>query len=315
MKALVYAGDRTVRFHDVEEVDAGPGEVVLDVLQAGICGTDLCAVRDGRPVVAPLMTLGHEFVARQRGDDALFAVNPLLSCGACRACRQGRSHLCASRSVIGVHRPGAFAPVVRVPASRLVPIGDATLEQAALVDPLATALHAFRLAPPPEGPVAVLGAGAIGLSMLFVLKSADVRDITVTDLSSRRLDHAVAGGADRVAARAEGSYDVVYDTVGAVATRQDAVLRCIPGGHAVLVGLHSAELQVPAGPLIAGERTVHGSFGYTDAEFREAAGMARSVPTDWVHTIDFDAAAAAFHDLLAGKADPAHVKVQMRLPA
>lgn len=314
MKALVYAGDRSVRFHEVDDIGSAPGEVALDVLQAGICGTDLCAVRDGRPAVAPLMTLGHEFVARRRDTGALVVANPLLACGACRACLRGKTHLCAARAVIGVHRPGAFAAAVRVPASRLVPIDGVSLQQAALVDPIATALHAFRLAPAPEGPVAVLGAGAIGLSMLFVLKSLGVRDVTVTDLATRRLDYAVAGGADRVAGRAEGSYDVVYDTVGAVATRQDAVLRSIPGGHAVLVGLHSAELQVAAGPLIAGERTVHGSFGYTDAEFREAAGMVRQVPTDWVHTIEFDAAESAFRDLLAGTADPAHVKVQMRLP-
>jgi len=315
MKALVYAGDRSVRFHEAEPAEAAAGEVMLDVLQVGICGTDLCAVRDGRPLIAPLTTLGHEFVARRRDGGGLVAVNPLLSCGACRACRRGRTHLCAQRVVIGVHRPGAFAATICVPASRLVPLGDVSLEQAALVDPLATALHAFRQVPPPEGPVAVLGAGSIGLSMLFVLRRSGVRDITVTDLSPRRLDFALAGGADRVGPRAEGTYDVVYDTVGATATRQDAILRCMAGGHAVLVGLHSAELQVPAGPLIAGERTVHGSFGYTDAEFREAAEWARQVPTDWVHTIDFDAAPSAFHSLLAGTADPAHVKVQMRLPA
>jgi len=313
MKALVYSGQHSVCYHEVRLPVPRAGEVAIDVLQAGICGTDMCAVRDGRPVVEPMMTLGHEFVGRRQDTGELVVGNPLLSCGECRNCLRGKTHLCARRVVIGVHRPGAFTRRVHVPESRLVPIDGVTLEQAALVDPVATALHAFRLAPRPEGPVAVLGAGAIGLSMLFVLKAEGIADVTVTDIARERLDHAVRGGADTVGARAEGSYDVVYDTVGSGATRQDAVLRAMAGGDAVLVGLHSAELAVPAGPLIGGERTIHGSFGYTDAEFREAAQLVRRIATDWVQTVDFDDAERAFQGLLAGRTDARHPKLQMRM--
>jgi 2-desacetyl-2-hydroxyethyl bacteriochlorophyllide A dehydrogenase len=313
MKALVYSGTHSVCYHEVKLPVPREDDVAVDVLQAGICGTDMCAVRDGRPAVEPLMTLGHEFVGRRQDTGELVVGNPLLSCGQCRACKRGWSHLCVHRVVLGVHRPGAFTHTVQVPASRLVPMRGVTLEQAALVDPVATALHAFRLAPRPEGPVAVLGAGAIGLSMLFVLKSQGINDVTMTDIAQQRLDFALAGGADAVASRAEGSYDVVYDTVGSVATRQDAVLRCISGGDAVLVGLHSAELNVPAGPVIGGERTIRGSFGYTDDEFREAAALVPRISTDWVHTVGFGDAEFAFQSLLAGRSDPRHVKVQMRM--
>lgn len=313
MKALVYSGNNSVCYHEVRFPIPRPGEVAIDVLQAGICGTDMCAVRDGRPVVEPMMTLGHEFVGRRHDTGQLVVGNPLLSCGECRNCLRGRSHLCAKRLVIGVHRPGAFTRTVYVPESRLVPIEGVTLEQAALVDPVATALHAFRLAPRPEGPVAVLGAGAIGLSMLFVLKSEGIADVTVTDLSQERLDHAGRGGADTVAQRIEGTYDVVYDTVGSAATRKAAVLGCMAGGDAVLVGLHAADLEVPAGPVIGGERTLRGSFGYSDAEFREAAQWVSRISTDWVRTIEFDDAERAFHGLLAGQVDARHPKLQMRM--
>lgn len=313
MKALVYSGDYSVCFREVQAPEDAAGEITVDVLQAGICGTDIGAVKHGRPAIAPFMTLGHEFVARRRDTGEMVIGNPLIGCGQCRTCLRGSTHLCANRAVLGVHRPGAFAPSVRLPLSRIVSMQGATLEQAALVDPLATALHAFRLAPRPEGPVAVLGAGAIGLSLLVVLKSEGIEDITVTDLAAERLEYARALGVSRVASRAEGSYDVVYDTVGAPSTRQDAVLRSVAGGHAVLVGLHSPELQVAAGPLIAGERTIHGSFGYTDSEFLEAAKLASQVRTDWVHTIPFDAAESEFQAILAGRSHPAHVKVQMRI--
>lgn len=313
MRALVYLGDRTVKQQETPEPIVTDGEVVVQVLQAGICGTDLCVIRDERPKVAPPMTLGHEFVGRRRDTGEVVIVNPILSCQRCRACCEGRTHLCESRRIVGVHRPGAFAESVTVPVNRILPAGNATLEQAAMVDPIATALHAFRLASPPGGQVAVLGAGAIGLSMLFVLQLAGVQDITVTDISQQRLDLAHASGATRVGPVAEGVYDVVYDTAGTTATRREAVLKTRPGGTAVLVGLHSADLLVPAAPIIGGERSIRGSFGYTDDEFREAARLADKLDTRWVHVIPFDEAESILLALIKGRGDPSQVKIQMRL--
>lgn len=312
MKALVYLGNRTVEQRETPEPIAINGEVAVQVLQAGICGTDLCVIRDERPKVAPPMTLGHEFVGRRCDTGELVIVNPILSCQRCRPCREGRMHLCESRQVLGVHRPGAFAERITVPENRILPASNGTLEQAAMTDPIATALHAFRLAPPPEGPVAVLGAGAIGLSMLFVLRAAGVQDITVTDISQQRLDLALAGGATKVGPAANNVYDVVYDTAGTTATRRDAVLQVRPGGTAVLIGLHSADLLVPAGPIIGGERIVRGSFGYTDEEFREAALLADTLDTRWVHVVPFDEAESVLSALLDGGTDPSQVKIQMR---
>ncbi|MDB6000513.1 MAG: hypothetical protein JWP52_2212 [Rhizobacter sp.] len=214
MKALVYCGEQSVRQVDVDAPVIASPDVSVRVLQAGICGTDIGAVRYGRPVLAPRMTLGHEFVGRREDTGQLVVGNPLLSCGVCRNCRDGRMHLCEKRVVIGVHRPGAFAETVAWPTSHLVDAGTATLAQAAMSDPIATALHAFHLADKPQGPVAVLGAGAIGLSMLFVLKSLGVQDVTVTDISRERLDLALAAGADRVDTAISGVFDVVYDTAG-----------------------------------------------------------------------------------------------------
>ncbi|MDB6000514.1 MAG: hypothetical protein JWP52_2213 [Rhizobacter sp.] len=91
------------------------------------------------------------------------------------------------------------------------------------------------------------------------------------------------------------------------------MLKVRAGGTAVLVGLHAAQLNVPAGPLIGGERTIRGSFGYTEAEFRESVRMASQLDTRWVHTVDFDAAEAAFDALLRGRSDPSHVKIQMHM--
>lgn len=315
MKALVYVGGGQVRQREMPDAAARDGEVRVTVLQAGICGTDMCIVRDERPKAEAPMTLGHEFVGLRQDTGERVIVNPLLACGRCRACGEGRAHLCERREVIGVHRSGGFAESVSVPVGNLVPAGPTTAAQAAMADPIATALHAFRLGPVPAGPVAVLGAGSIGLSLLFVLKRFGVANITVTDLADERLAFARSGGADATAAQAEGSFDVVYDTVGTVSTRKDAALKVRAGGTAVLVGLHSAELALPAGPLIGGERTIKGSFGYTPDEFREAVAMLPDLDTAWVHTVPFAEAEGLFTALLEGRSPPAQVKLQMRMRA
>lgn len=317
MKALVYVGDAKVRQLEVAAPNPGSGEVMVRVLQAGVCGTDMCVVRDERPKAEAPMTLGHEFVGLREDTGERVIVNPLLACGHCRTCGEGRAHLCERRQVIGVHRSGGFAEAVAVPEGNLVPAGSATIAQAAMADPIATALHAYRLAAPAigSGPVAILGAGSIGLSLLFVLKRFGVRDITVTDLSAERRAFADAGGADRTAEAIDGSFDVIFDSVGAVATRRDAALKIRAGGVAVLVGLHSADLAFPAGPLIGGERTVKGSFGYTPDEFREAVSMLPDLDTRWVHTVPFAEAEQMFTRLLEGRLPPGQVKLQMRMSA
>jgi len=315
MKALVYVGDAKVRQLTVASPLPREGEVMVTVLQAGVCGTDLCVVRDERPKANAPVTLGHEFVGLRQDTGERVIVNPLLACGRCRACDEGRPHLCERREVIGVHRSGGFAESVAVPEGNLVPAGPTTAAQAAMADPIATALHAFRLAPVPTGPVAVIGAGAIGLSMLFVLKRFGISNITVADLSSERLAFAREGGANTTAERIDGTYDVVYDTVGSTDTRRDAALKIRAGGTAVLVGLHSADLAMPAGPLIGGERTLKGSFGYTPDEFREAVAMLPDLDTRWVHTVPFGEAEGLFTALIEGRSPPGHIKLQMRMSA
>ncbi|MBO9651346.1 MAG: alcohol dehydrogenase catalytic domain-containing protein [Variovorax sp.] len=315
MKALVYLGDAKVRQLTVASPHPREGEVMVSVLQAGICGTDLCVVRDERPKANAPVTLGHEFVGLRQDTGERVIVNPLLACGSCRACEEGRPHLCERREVIGVHRSGGFAESVAVPEDNLVPAGPTTAAQAAMADPIATALHAFRLAPVSSGPVAVIGAGAIGLSMLFVLKRFGISNITVADLSSERLAFAREGGANTTVERISGTYDVVYDTVGSTDTRRDAALKIRAGGTAVLVGLHSADLAMPAGPLIGGERTLKGSFGYTPNEFREAVAMLPDLDTRWVHTVPFGEAEGLFTALIEGRSPPGHIKLQMRMSA
>ncbi len=313
MKALVHGGDRRVDWVDVPDPKPNPDDEIVDVLVAGVCGTDLGAVRSGRPPIPVGMVLGHEFAGRRRRDGALVTANPILSCGECRSCREGRPHLCERREVLGVHRPGAFAQSVAVPAGNLRATGNLDLAKAAMVEPIATALHAWRLSPMPAENVAVLGAGPIGMSLLHVLKAFAIRGVTVTDIAGERRALASACGADRVSDRASEVYEVVIDTVGAVETRRDAVERVRAGGTTVLVGLHSPDLSVAGGMVVAGEKTIRGSFAYTPKEFDEAIELAATLDTRWLTSVSFDRSAEMFTSMLAGTADPAAVKVHFQI--
>lgn len=315
MRALTYAGGQSVRYAEIPSPQPGPGEEIVDVLVAGICGTDIGAVRSGRPPLPVGLIIGHEFVGRRRRDGALVVANPILSCGECRACREGSQHLCEKRQVLGVHRHGAFAESVSVPANSLVEVGGLDLTRAAMVEPIATALHAWRLSRKPERDVAVLGAGPIGMSLLHVLKANRVANITVTDIAPERREIALKCGADIATEAAEGRYEGVFDTVGAVMTRRNAVENVRPGGTAVLVGLHAPEFTVAGIAVVAGERTIRGSFAYTHEEFAESIGLAKSLDTRWVASVPFDRSADAFTALLMGSADPTHVKVHFSIAA
>jgi 2-desacetyl-2-hydroxyethyl bacteriochlorophyllide A dehydrogenase len=313
MKALVYTGDKEVALRDVPLPIAAESDVLVEVLRAGICGTDIGALAHGRPKLSPGVVLGHEFVGRRLDTGTLVVGNPIIACHGCAACVAGRTHLCSNRRVLGVQRAGAFAERIAVPASNLFDATGLTHTQAALVDPLATALHAWRLAGPSSHRVAVLGAGAIGLCTVAVLKAAGVRDIAVTDIVTARLEFAKALGATTVCATPEGEFDAVIDAVGTEDTRRTAVAMLRQGGTAVLVGLHAAQLSLPAGQLIAGERTLRGAFAYTEAEFLDATRMAVTLDTSWVRTIPFDAAAETLSGMVAGRPFGPEVKVHMQI--
>ncbi|MGU7783292.1 zinc-dependent alcohol dehydrogenase [Burkholderia sp. PU8-34] len=313
MKAIIYAGGSDTALVDINLPEAKADEVLVDVVRAGICGTDIGALARGRPKLNPGVVLGHEFVGRRIDDGTLVVGNPIVGCMQCEVCAKGTTHLCMNRAVLGVHRAGAFAERIAVPARNLVSADGLTAAQAALADPLATALHAWRLAPQGSTRVAVLGAGAIGLCAIAVLKAAGVAEIIVTDVVGERLEYAMALGATSVGNQPAGTFDCILDAVGTDETRKQAVGLLRPGGTAVLIGLHAELLSVPAGLIIGGERVVRGAFAYTEAEFVEATRMAAGLDTSWVREVPMDSAVDTLSTMVSGRAAPRDVKVHIEI--
>jgi threonine dehydrogenase-like Zn-dependent dehydrogenase len=311
MRALVYEGARKVPMRAMPEPRAGHDEVLLTVTAVGVCGSDIGLFRGAHPNLPLPIIPGHEFGGRTEAGDAV-VVNPMVGCGRCPICQSGRTHLCAQRGIIGFTRPGAYAQRIAVPARCVVPAPGLTPIQAALVEPIANGMHAWMRAGRPTGRVAVIGAGAIGMSLLHVLRSQGLSDITIIDPIPERREAAARAGAAFTADRLSGSFEVVFDAAGTAGTRADAIACTEPGGTVALLGLHDDILNVPARLLITADRTVCGCFAYSEQDFAQAVVLAAQLEAPWAELIVPEQAEAALADLIEGRGPPGRIKTVLQ---
>lgn len=189
MKALVLEGINEVKYTEVDTPVANDGEVLVKVMAAGICGSDIPRTyRDGAHVM-PLI-LGHEFsgqvysVGNKVSDKWIgkrVGIFPLIPCRECEQCRANRYELCGNYSYLGSRRNGAFAEYVTVPEWNLVELPEnVSYEDAAMLEPMAVAVHAMRrVSVNKEDTVLVCGAGTIGCLLVMFLLEKNVENVYV----------------------------------------------------------------------------------------------------------------------------------------
>ena len=287
MKALVYTQPEEVQLLDVPAPELADAEVVLRIEAVGICGSDLHAWRGHDPRRKPGLVLGHEFVGVvERSTVAQcplgrrYTGNPLITCGVCEYCVQGRNNLCSRRTMVGMTRPGAFAESMSIPASSLIDIPqDMRITAAALTEPAATAWHAIHLTnralvrPLHECRVLVIGGGAIGMLAALLLRHLGTRGVVVAEINALRREalacHAGCETVDpRVEPAADASFDAVIDAVGAKVTRTQAIAAVKPGGVVMHVGLQDWASEIDMRKLTLAEITLLGTYTYTTADLR-----------------------------------------------
>jgi 2-desacetyl-2-hydroxyethyl bacteriochlorophyllide A dehydrogenase len=315
MQALVYTAPLRLELQDVPDPQPRMGEVVVEVAAVGICGSELEGFRSQSPFRVPPLIMGHEFVGRRLDDGARVAINPLISCGRCDQCLPGARNLCRERQLLGVHRPGGFAERVAVPESCCIPLrDDVTFERAVLAEPMANALHAWRLAlAQDQAPsrVGIVGAGMLGLATALVALDAGVRHVMIADLSPERLASATAVGVPDVADVLAGEFDVIFDAVGSSTTRAASVASLRPGGTTVWIGLGSADPGFDALGLVRGEQRVLGTFAYLERDFSTALELVSALEAaPWVATRPLSDGVETFLDLVRG---PSAVATKMLL--
>ena len=329
MKALVYTQPNEMQLQQRPMPELVDGEVVLKIEAVGICGSDMHAWHGHDPRRKPGLVLGHEFVgtvqhsaARGFETGTRWTGNPLITCGTCEYCVQGRNNLCANRTMVGMTRPGAFAQFMSIPAASLIAMPQQmSIVAAALTEPAATAWHAINLSmrvlvrPLHECAVLVIGGGAIGMLAALLLKHLGVRQLAVTELNSLRRDTlSKAVGCEAIDPRqqplTESHYDYVIDAVGSKTIRQQAFAAVKPGGAIMHIGLQDWASEVDMRKLTLAEITLLGTYTYTTADLRATVdALHRGVFGDlsWVEQRSLDDGAQAFMDLDQGKSASAKI--------
>jgi len=326
MKALVYTHPNEVTLRDEPDPALAAGEVVLRIDAVGICGSDMHAYHGHDPRRAPPLILGHELagtVVAGPGIGKRYTANPLITCGVCEYCVQGRNNLCANRTMVGMTRPGAFAERMSIPIRSLIEIPqDMSPVVAALTEPAATALHAMNLSmramhrPLPEGNLLIVGGGAIGMLAALLAKSYGCDDVRVAETNALRRasleKHADCHAFDPTGGSpvADNSVDLVIDAVGAKATRTAAFAAVKPGGVIMHVGLQDWASEIDMRKLTLGEITLLGTYTYSTADLRATvAALDRGVFGDlaWVEQRPLAEGARAFADLHLGRSASAKI--------
>ena len=287
MKALVYTQPNEVQLLDRPYPEIGEDEVVVRIDAVGICGSDMHAFHGHDPRRKPGLVLGHEFsgtIADTRAKSLHRGLrvtgNPLITCGRCEYCEQGRDNLCVNRTMVGMTRPGAFAEYMSIPAASIIEIPqEMPAAHAAVTEPAATALHALNLSmraltrPLPETRTLVIGGGAIGLFSALLLRSYGCRTIELAEVNPLRR----ASAARYVDCRAfnpldtalpDNRFDFVIDAVGAKPTRALALAAIKPGGVVMHIGLQDWASEIDMRKLTLAEITLLGSYTYSMADLR-----------------------------------------------
>jgi threonine dehydrogenase-like Zn-dependent dehydrogenase len=310
VRALVFTAAGQVELRDEPAPQVTGDDVLVTVEAAGICGSELHGFRSVGFRKPPLI-MGHE-LAGTVADGSRVVVNPLVTCGSCVACLDGRPQVCAHRQLLGVHRPGAFAEAVAVPAANVHPLPDGiSWTSAALIEPLANAVHAWRGAGEGADGVAIVGGGTIGLVCLLVARHHEPgRPVVVVDPSPQRRAFAEQLGATAAAnldelggTPADRTFDVIVDAVGIAVTRAASVQHLRPGGTAVWLGLTSTDAGFDANDLVRFEKRVLGSFAYTPDDFAAAVAMASQVDLSWGTDVPMGQADVVFMELAGGRTD------------
>jgi threonine dehydrogenase-like Zn-dependent dehydrogenase len=312
MQALVFTGTSKVELMNVSEPEPAGDEVVIEVAACGICGSELHGIQHPGFRQPPLI-MGHEFAGRDPKGRRV-VINPIVSCGECDMCLRQQEQLCRVRSIIGIHRPGGFGERVSVPAKQLYDVpSNLSWEEAALIEPLANAVHAWELVASREPRrVGIVGAGTIGLVCLLVARFHGASEIVVADLAEDRLANARKLGATVAGPQLEGEFDAVFDCVGLPVTRAAAVSKLRPGGGCVFLGLLSPDAGFDALGLIRQEKMVTGSFAYPKAHYEMALEIAPKVDLSWATNFALSQGAVIFTELMKGRTDVA--KALLRPP-
>lgn len=337
MRVLVLEEFGRVVVRERADPQPGHGEVLIEVIATGICGSDIHGYTGENGRREPGQVMGHETVGRIRALGAgvdkppvgsVVAINPVLGCGQCADCDSNRPQRCRAKQVLGVtpSLTAAFAELLVVPAENAVVMEQSgPIEYGALVEPLAVGFHAARQgAVSPNDRVLIIGGGPIGQACLLAARRLGATKVALSEPDDRRRARASELGAmvvsptsedtaEQIDASLGGPATVVLDAVGSTQSLAAAMSLSVPGARIVLVGMAHPSLEIAAYEVSTHERTIIGSFCYSPTEFAETATWVSKGGEHLDILIDdrvgFEEAQDAFSRLAAGNSSACKVMV------
>lgn len=270
MKAWILNDIGKIEYGELPLPELRDDEVLVQVKAAGICGSDIPRIYENGAHRMPLVP-GHEFsgqvtdvgaCADPKWKGKRVGVFPLIPCKACKPCREGCYEMCRHYDYLGSRRDGGFAEYVAVPEWNLVELPEnASFEEAAMLEPMAVAVHAMRRVQiKPEDTVVVLGLGTIGqlltmflleqgVSNLIVVGKKEFQRKTALGLGVKESQY-LEGKTKNVRESVQeitGGYgaDVIFECVGKNETIAEAIDLAAPAGEVCLVGNPGSDICLP----------------------------------------------------------------------
>jgi 2-desacetyl-2-hydroxyethyl bacteriochlorophyllide A dehydrogenase len=302
MRSLVCSEPGALVMEERPKPIRAANEVLIRIRRVGICGTDMHIFNGRQPFLSYPRVMGHEFAGEveeapeesgfEPGDRV--AVMPYLSCGHCVACAGGKTNCCVNLEVLGVHRDGALADYVSVPAHFVMRVDGLTLDEAAMIEFLAIGAHAVRRAEVhADARVLVVGTGPIGLAAALFSKLRG-GCVTVVDGRADRLEfarqsigveHSVLLSEEtpgRLSELTNGEYfDVVFDATGNAKAMEAGFRYVAHGGKYALISVVTADITFSDPEFHKRETTLLACRNATQGDFDivVAAMRAGQVPT------------------------------------
>lgn len=298
------------------------GEALLKVHRVGICGTDLHAYGGNQAFFKYPRILGHELAAEileieendkqlKKGDYVI--IMPYVSCGSCIACRQGKTNCCSNIKVLGVHIDGGMQEIISVRTDLLLPAKNLSLNEMAIVEPLAIGAHAIRRAGVKKGEtIVVIGSGPIGIGLMKLAQIIGAKVIAL-DVNNGRLQYVrneirvayafnvMDDPRERIAEITQGDMaTAVFDATGSRIALESGITYMSHGGRFVLVGLSKGELTYDHPQIHAKETTLMCSRNAALEDFIFVIEHIKEFPTDSfvTHEVHFTHMIASFDSWL-----------------
>lgn len=283
MKAIIVTKPFNIQISDVPDpMIQQPDDVIIRVTSGGICGSDIGIWNGTNSLATYPRLIGHEFggIVEETGPAVTgikpgdkVAVDPVISCGHCYACRIGRHNVCSSLEVMGVHRDGGFAEYVKAPAQNIHKFHtDFSESLLGLAEPFTIGMQVNNRAQISAADnVLVMGAGPIGITVMEVAKSRGAR-VMMTDLVPERLEKARSFGADETVLVSEENLEarvglftggegapVIVDTVCQPFSFAQAVHLACPAGRIVVLSLRDTPAELIQAEVTKKELSILGS--------------------------------------------------------